>query len=206
MDAVRVLQQGVLFAHVVAFAVALSAVLHEDIAILKARRVDAERLATAARTLSVALLALWASGLALVVCDIGLDVQALLARPKLAAKLVVVTALTANGLALHALALPVLRRLPVDAGPGAGTPPMLPLILGAVSTASWLYASFIGVSRLIAPWMRLADFLLIYAALLAGAIAVALLVVRPRMAVASAATAASSASAATAARGSIQGT
>lgn len=199
MEAVPLFQQGVLFAHVVAFAVALSAVLREDIAIVKARRVDAERLAEAASTLSLALLALWASGLALAVFDIGLDVEALFAKPKLAAKLVVVTALTANGFALHALALPALRSPAVD----LDRPAVLPLILGAISTASWLYASFIGVSRLIAPWMRLADFMLIYAVLLICAIAVALLVVRPRMALARASAATAGTPRATTVRGSV---
>lgn len=192
MDTVRWLQQAVLFLHVVAFAVALSAVLREDAAIVRARRVDARRLDEAAATLGRSLAVLWASGLVLVGFDVGLDLQALLAKPKLIAKLAVVTALTCNGLALHALVLPVLRRPPS----GGIRPPALPLILGAISTASWLYASFIGISRLVAPWMRLVDFLWIYAVLLAGAIAVALLVVRPRMAWARSSAAASATAAA----------
>ena len=58
----------------------------------------------------------------------------------------------------------------------------VPVVLGAISSASWLCASFIGVSRLIAPSMRLPDFMALYGVLLAGAIGVALVFVRPRVA------------------------
>jgi hypothetical protein len=58
----------------------------------------------------------------------------------------------------------------------------LPVVLGAVSSASWLCASFIGASRLVAPAMSFADFIAVYAVLLAGAVAAALLYVRPRLA------------------------
>lgn len=177
MDIITLMRQGVLFAHLVAFAIALSAVLREDAALIKARRIDLPRLAATARTLTTALAALWATGLALVAFDVGLDAQALAASPKLAAKLCVVSALTANGLALHYLAFPMLRRSP----PGQRFGLTVPVVLGAVSTASWLYASFIGASRLVAPSMSFTDFMAIYGALLAGAIAVALLFVRVRL-------------------------
>jgi hypothetical protein len=37
--------------------------------------------------------------------------------------------------------------------------------LGAISTVSWLYASFIGVSRLIAPLMSFTKFIALYGAI-----------------------------------------
>ncbi len=173
MDALSLIRQGVLFTHLVAFAIALSAVLHEDVALIKARRIDLQRLATAARTVTYALSVLWVTGLALLAFDVGLDPRALVASPKLAAKLVVVSALTANGLALHALAFPLLRR------PGTldRSRLIVPVALGAISTTSWLYASFIGVSRVIAPALSFTDFMALYGVLLAGAAAVAFLFV-----------------------------
>ena len=57
----------------------------------------------------------------------------------------------------------------------------MPVVLGAISTVSWLYASFIGVSRSIAPLMSFEDFVSIYGVLLTVAIVVALVVVRPRV-------------------------
>jgi hypothetical protein len=172
------IHQLVLFAHLICFAIAFSAVLREDLAMLKARHINVQRLARAARTLTGALAALWASGLALIFFDLGFDARTLLVSPKPAAKLVVVLALTLNGLALHTLAFPMLR----GAHGKAQSAAIVPVVLGAISSASWLYASFIGVSRLVAPAMHLRDFMLLYAVLLAGAIGVALVFVRPRVA------------------------
>jgi hypothetical protein len=178
MDTLTLIRQGLLFVHAVTFAIALSAVLREDVALIKARRIDPHRLADTARTLTSSLIALWVTGLTLVALDVGLDLPTLIASPKLAAKLFVVSALTANGLALHTLAFPMLRR------PQTQTRLRLfvPVVLGAISTVSWLYASFIGVARLIAPSMSFTEFIALYGALLTGAIAVALLFVRPRVA------------------------
>lgn len=209
MDSFTLIRQGVLFLHVMAFAIALSAVLREDLALLRARRVDALRLAETARILTSALAVLWLSGLALVAFDTGLNVRALMGNAKLAAKLLVVTALTANGLALHALVFPMLRRAqpqeparqpprrvragglaplwhddvraPIGNGNGRDGLSMA-VVLGAISTASWLYASFVGVSRHVSPVMSFADFMALYGALLAGAITIALVFVRPRLA------------------------
>jgi hypothetical protein len=178
MDIPTLIHQAVLFTHLVAFAIAFSAVLREDIALLKARSIDLEALADTARTLTSALVALWLTGLALTAFDLGFDPRMLIVSPKPAAKLVVVTALTANGLALHALAFPMLRN-PRAGNRGAVT---VPVVLGAISSASWLCASFIGVSRLIAPAMHFEDFMAIYGVLLAGAISVALVFARARVA------------------------
>ena len=178
MDIKTLIHQAVLFAHLVAFAIAFSAVLREDMALLKARSIDLQALADTARTLTSALIALWLTGLALMAFDLGLNPHSLIVSPKLAAKLVVVFALSANGLALHTLAFPRLRSARAERR-GAAT---VPVVLGAISSASWLCASFIGVSRLVAPAMHFSDFMLLYAVLLVGAIGVALVFVRPRVA------------------------
>lgn len=173
MDPLILVRQAALYAHLVAFAIAFGAVLREDAALLAQRRLDLRRLARTARTLTVALFVLWLSGLALIALDSGLDPRAIAATPKLAAKFVVVSALTANGFALHALAFPRLGRHDGQLA--------LPLLLGAVSGASWLHASFIGASRLVSPWLSFADYMASYALLLALAAAVAMLVVGPRL-------------------------
>lgn len=177
MDMPTLLHQAVLYAHLITFAIALSGVLRADLGLLRAQRLDSARLAATARLLAVALALLWLTGGALLVFDAGLDVHAWLTSPKTSAKLFVVAALTGNGLALHTLAFPRLRR----AQPGRVSKATLPLVLGAISTASWLFASFVGASRLIAPSMRLADFLLLYALVLVLAIVGALVFVRRRV-------------------------
>lgn len=194
MDILTWIHQGTLYMHLAAFAIAFSAVLREDVWLLKSRRIDLERLADTARLLTAALVALWLTGLGLMAFDIGLDPQALLSSGKPAAKLVVVAALTVNGIALHALAFPILRGAPAAQRAGSTVParragatvPLqrgatLPVILGAISTASWLHASFIGVSRLVASSMTFGDYMALYGMLVAGAIGCALVFVRPRV-------------------------
>jgi hypothetical protein len=168
MDVTTWLRQGILFAHALAFGVAIAAVLREDAALLRHRAIDARRLARTARTLAYALAALWVSGLALMGLDLGGDVAAMADRPKLVAKLAVVSALTLNGLLLHRVAFPVIRQ-----GQALRASQLLVCTaLGAFSTTSWLYAAFIGLSRLVAESMSLADFMALYGLLLLAAAAV----------------------------------
>ncbi|MBC7938280.1 MAG: hypothetical protein H7Z19_00720 [Chitinophagaceae bacterium] len=179
MDSLIWARQGALFVHAMAFAIALATVWREDLALLRTRRVSTARLAACATTLTWALAVLWASGLLLIGLQVGSDLQALVANPKLVAKLLVVSALTANGMALHALAFP---KLHAGAGPGRMAPgeALLPVVLGAISSASWLAASFVGLSRLVAPTLQLSDYLALYAAMLVGAVLLAVAVFRPQ--------------------------
>ena len=177
MNSLQLIHQGVLFGHVAAFAIAFSAVVREDIAMVKAQRIDMQRLASTAQTLTGALIVLWLTGLALIGFATGMDPDALMARPKLLAKLLVVVALTANGIALHAFVFPRLAQPGIQQRPNV----VVPVVLGAVSTASWLYASFIGAARVIAPSMSFKNFMAGYVALLVLAIIVGLVFVRPRV-------------------------
>ena len=171
-----VLRQGVLFAHLVAFAIAISTVLREDWMLISTRRIAWHRLLATARALTISLVALWATGGALVALDVGLSFAAFGANAKLTAKLLVVLALTVNGFALHAIAFPMIGR----AHRTGRKLPLTPFLLGAISTASWLYASFVGVARLIAPSMTVSGFMAGYVLLVISSIAVALMLSRLR--------------------------
>jgi hypothetical protein len=155
-----VLQQAVLFLHLIAFALTLSAVLREDWRLLWTRRVDAPRIARTARAVSIGLAALWLSGLALVGIDAATSVAPWAPSAKLQAKLIVVGMLTVNGWALHAWVFPRLW------GIASGIDHRLwpAAVLGATSSASWVTASFIGAARVVAPWMPLAGFMALYGA------------------------------------------
>jgi hypothetical protein len=100
------LQQAVLFAHLIAFAMTISMVLREDLRVLRTRRVDAPRLRHTARTVALGLSVLWASGLALVAIDVATSASPWVPSAKLAAKLAVVGVVTVNGWALHAWVFP----------------------------------------------------------------------------------------------------
>lgn len=172
-----VIGQSLLFVHLLAFAFAIVTVLREDMALLTARRVDVTRLADTERLLIRLIALLWLSGLSLIVFDIGFDAAALLSKPKLAAKLTVVSLLTVNGLLLHRIAFPILknpRRHPRNAATVCA-------VLGAISTVSWLFASFVGVARLIAPALSYHGFMLLYLLSLLIGLGIALGWVRARL-------------------------
>jgi hypothetical protein len=170
-------RQLLLFGHTLAFAFAIAAVFREDVALLRARRVDAAKLEAAGRTIARLLGLLWLTGAALIVLDIGLDWSALAHKPKLAAKLTVVSLLTANGLLLHWVVFPLLTK--PQRSPGFASAACA--VVGAVSSVTWLFASFVGVARLIAPAMTYGGFLGLYGLSLAAGLVVSLAFVRPHI-------------------------
>lgn len=156
-------QQALLSVHLFAFAIAIAQVIRLDLAWLRTRDLDASGFDKGVRVVMISLLVLWATGLALIGLSVGFDRQALAERPKLVAKLIVVSVLTLNGVALHAIALPRL-----DQGR-----PLLAWSLGAISSVSWTAAALIGSARHVAPALQLADYLAGYGSLLVMALACA---------------------------------
>jgi hypothetical protein len=169
MSVLSLLHQALLFIHVIVFAMTLAAVLREDLRLVQTRRIDAPRLLHTARAVSIGLSALWASGLMLVAIDAAKSVGPWLPSAKLQAKLIVVGVLTLNGWALHAWVFPRLfdasLRIDRSLWPAAA--------LGAISSASWVTASFVGVARVISPWLSLAGFMALYGAVVAVCVAMA---------------------------------
>jgi hypothetical protein len=169
------LRVGLLFVHLLLCAGALALVIKTDLRVLR-RRVSASTMGRVHRQLVWLLAGLWVSGLAVVLLDFGTDLAQVLERPKLLAKLACVLALTANAWVLRHYALPriVARRLlaPAEARWLA--------MAGAVSTASWLLAAFIGLARPMASWTA-AEALGFYGLVLAAAVVLALLVCPGRL-------------------------
>jgi hypothetical protein len=170
-------QQMLLYGHIIAFALALSTILKEDARLLLAKRVDSASLLATAKLVKWLLLALWVTGVPMVTMDIGTDVSLLLGKPKLITKLIVVGALTLNGFLLHYVAFPMVTGKPPNPSKAA----TIAAILGAVSTTSWLYASFVGVARIVSPHFSLYDFVILYLLVLAIAVSFAIMVVRDRL-------------------------
>src|SRR5246127_3531163 len=94
-------RQALVYGHIIAFALALATILKEDARILRAKRIDSASLLASAQLVKWLLLALWATGIPMVMMDVGTDVSLVLDNPKLVAKLIVVAALTLNGILLH---------------------------------------------------------------------------------------------------------
>jgi hypothetical protein len=170
-------RQVLVYGHIVAFALALATILKEDAQFLRAKRIDSASLLAAAKLVKWLLLALWATGVPMVIMDVGSDVSLLLGNAKLVAKLIVVTALTLNGILLHLVAFPLLTGKPRNPAKAA----TIAATLGALSTTSWLFAFLLGASRIVARYFSLYDFVFLYLVGLAIALAFAFLVVRDRL-------------------------
>ena len=177
MEVTVIARQALLYGHIIAFALALTSIIKEDVRLLRAKRIDSASLHATAKSVKWLLLALWITGVPMVVMDVKADLSLLLASPKLLAKLIVVVALTANGFVLHFVGFPLITGRAQDPNRAA----TIAATLGAVSTTSWLYASFVAVSRIVAPYFSVYDFVLLYLLALAVAVSFAILVVRGRV-------------------------
>lgn len=172
----------IVYAHLLAACVAVGILLLQDLALAKTRgnplSTDAiQELRKAADIVFIALVVLWVSGLTLVVMGYLENPQQYLMNEKLWAKFTVVSILTLNGLLLHYFSFPrvvsptgLLGRSPLEQ--------TLIAITGAVSSSSWLFACFLGIAR---PWNYSAPYsfvILVYAAIVLGAVIVACNIMR----------------------------
>nr|WP_315194236.1 hypothetical protein [uncultured Aquabacterium sp.] len=170
--------QLVLVGHLGLFAVAIATVIREDFRLLTSKALDNSALLDAADKLRSLLIGLWVTGVALVLMNTGWNVLSILDNPKVMAKILVVLALTVNGIALHNVAFALLRNPSRSIERSAA----ICAVLGGISTATWIFASFVGSARIIAPFMSLQGFMLLYAAALLVAIPSALAIAQPRLA------------------------
>jgi hypothetical protein len=168
-----------LYVHLIAFAVTVSAILLEDFWLVT-RGFHAEHLArlqATAQFVLPGLLVLILTGIGMCALDFGTDWSALATRPKLLAKFSVVGLLVANGVLLHHLAFPALQR-------GTAKPRRMAILLcllGAVSSVSWLYAGFLGIARPLAGRLQWHEFMTIYLLLVSTGFSVALLLTGPEL-------------------------
>lgn len=175
----------IVYVHLLATAFALVELLKFDFQIL--RKLN-QPLSLAARkqlrrvrvTISLALAVLWVTGIGLVVSSALVAPDSTLANEKLWMKVIVVLLLTLNGILVHRVASRWLT-------PGlvvSDMPPLqqqLLLVMGTVSTVSWLFAAFLGIARTWDNTARIEELLALYGALLIAAIVVlnVLLAARP---------------------------
>nr|WP_271412255.1 hypothetical protein [Pseudomonas sp. Q1-7] len=173
----------VVYAHLIACCVAVGLVLTSDFAMVRqllrgtdGGPADTHHLEQLKRTVSLALQALWVTGILIVVLDVASKGAIYLLNPKLQAKVLIVSLLTLNGVLLHRSILPALAK--------TGTllrlePSMrsLAIFAGTVSAVSWFYAAMLGVGRPLAWKYSLAELMVVYPLLiLAGYVAMSLLV------------------------------
>lgn len=132
-----------LYSHLVLCVFALSAVLKTDFALVFGE-FSRKKLESTAHNISILLVLLWATGLAIIYIDTGFQPEVLATKSKLVLKLLCVCALTINGLVLHRISFPVLTSNSDQISVGES---VLLVITGALSTSHWLLAAFIGMSK-----------------------------------------------------------
>lgn len=175
----------IVYVHLLATAFALVELLKFDFQML--RKLN-QPLSIAARkqlrrvrvTISLALAVLWVTGIGLVVSSALVAPDSTWANEKLWMKVITVLLLTLNGILVHRVASRWLA-------PGlvvSEMPPLqqqLLLVMGTVSTVSWLFAAFLGIARTWDNTARIEELLALYGTLLIGAIVVlnVLLAARP---------------------------
>lgn len=139
--------------HLLAVAVGLGGAVIADLTLLRsaARPVSpalTERLRDLHGVIAAAVLAMWVTGLALIWVRTGFVLSEF--SPKLIAKLVVVTILSLNAVALGSVFLPLLEEAdgqrPLDLPSGSMA---LGAVVAAASTASWLLALALGASAVL---------------------------------------------------------
>lgn len=174
------IRMGIVYIHLIACCVAIGLVLTSDIAMVRqlfnsSADLDQDHMPGLQRTVTLALAALWITGIMIVSLDAWTKGLEYFQNPKLQSKVAIVTLLTFNGIALHNTVLPALQKagsllkLSFDNR-------MLAIFLGAVSGVSWFYAAMLGVGRPLNWKFSLIEILAVYPALIAGGFVTMLLI------------------------------
>ncbi len=177
-DTTAILRMLCIYGHLMAFAIAAAGIALGDLAVFADQHINPTQLRKAATLVASALGLLWVTGLAVVWLDTGMDPAAMGGNPKLLAKLSVVAVLTLNGMLLHRWAFPRMVSPPQHT-----RSLVLGLcVLGAISSAGWLFAAFLGVAKALTLLCGYQGFAAGYGLLLAAAMAGSLVLARPRLA------------------------
>ena len=144
------LKMLLVYVHLLASCIALGRVLLADHKLWSWRKealdqAKLEYLEETRKIATLALLALWGSGLLLVLQGYLLEGTAYLLNQKLWAKVAVVALLTLNGGLLHRVGFPLLQKAPFVLFPSSDRNRLA--LLGALSMSGWLFAAFLGVAR-----------------------------------------------------------
>lgn len=149
----ELIRMAIVYPHLIACCVAIGLVLSSDIAMIKqllngdsSEHHDAKEMSALQKTVSLALIVLWVTGIAIVSFDASSKGWAYFANPKLQAKIGIVVVLTINGFVLHSTVMPAMQK--------AGSLLKLPfsqrlfaIFTGVISGVSWFYAAMLGIGR-----------------------------------------------------------
>lgn len=164
MDYIRTI---LIFIHLIAFAFAITKLYKSDFNLFF-KRPDKEEIKSMGNQMLLYLIILWITGLGVVYIDTGFVFEKIITAQKLITKLSCVGVLTVNALLVHFVAF---KLLAVEKLSKSNLSVMG--VVGAISTASWSFAGFLGVAKPLVKHLSLADFLSLYCVVLAVAVVVA---------------------------------
>lgn len=169
----ELLRMGIVYLHLIACCVAIGMVLTSDIAMVRQlfdtdlAQHDQSHLSHIQRTVSLALIGLWLTGIMIISLDLSLKGWSYLENPKLQAKVLIVILLTFNGVILHKAVLPAMQK--------AGSllklqlnQRLMVLFSGVISGVSWFYAALLGIGRPLNWKYSLLEILIAYPLLILG--------------------------------------
>ncbi|MHC8299164.1 hypothetical protein [Pseudomonas sp. ZS1P83] len=167
------LRLGVIYVHLVSCCVAIGLVLTSDIAmvrdLLKRKAFtehDNAHMESLQKSVIVALISLWVTGIAVIGIDYLEKGMNYFMNPKLQAQVIIVILLSYNGILLHRLVLPALRKAGSLLNLGFSAR-MLALFCGSMSAVFWMYAAMLGVGRPLVWKYSLCELLMAYPLLIA---------------------------------------
>lgn len=171
-----IIKSLVIFAHVIACAIALGLVLYMDISLFHHRKSELPpQLLRDLRTLPDwvyhALIGLWATGLAIVALGIQSKGLTYLDNPKLWVKILVVSTLTVNGVLLHKYVLPILSTT-TNLVELAKKQRFKMAIIAGVSSSSWLVSTYLGVARYMNGTLNFSTVFLFYVSVLSALVVI----------------------------------
>ncbi|MEQ1666884.1 MAG: transposase [Sulfuriferula sp.] len=138
---------------------------------------DGNHLQHLQKTISLALVALWVTGAAIIALDVSVKGWSYFLNPKLQAKLSIVVLLTLNGMVLHSKVMPLMKK----AGSLlnlSGSQRRFAIFIGVISGVSWLYAVLLGMGHALSWKYSLLQILIAYPFLIAGGFSVMLLLTK----------------------------
>lgn len=176
LSAVETTRTISIYLHLLAVIVACTGIAFGDFSIFGGKQINQDLLRKSTHAVACALGALWITGMVIIGLDSGLNLAALLEKPKLMAKITVVLLLTLNGALLHAWFFPQL----LNAG-RVNVAINLAVILGAFSAVGWLFAVFLGIAKPLTPILGYVGFMVLYGLGLLLALLLAFVTIKPKL-------------------------
>lgn len=171
MTIATILRLFFLYSHLLFCCFALCYLISTDVKILK-NSINNSELKSTATNMYRLLLALWATGISLVLIDTHGDLAVFATKHKLITKILCVIMLSINAVALHHYAFPKLTSLK----PLSKMDWRVIMCLGAISTSSWLFAAFLGIAKPLSDILSLQGFISLYVVVMSSSIIGALII------------------------------